>query len=251
MFDSFDKKDYTELDQLVMRYIQMNLDKVAYMRVRELADAIHVAPATVLRFTKKAGFDSFPELRLAIKQELKKRKKLLEQGYSDRSLLPENVFTDDFEEKINQIVEKIAQASLILCVGMGTSGIMAEYAAKQLTTIGYRCFASTAPYLPGLSQREEQHPKDVTLIFSVSGETIEIVQSAKLLKKSHNFVVSITNQSANPLAKVTDMNLSYDTSYNRIHYNMDISSQLPVMFIIETLIKKLYGKHAANSLEKD
>lgn len=53
MFDLFDTETYTDLDQLLIKYINGNLEQVAFMRIRELAEAVHVSPATVMRFSQK------------------------------------------------------------------------------------------------------------------------------------------------------------------------------------------------------
>lgn len=45
MFDLFDTETYTDLDQLLIKYINGNLEQVAFMRIRELAEAVHVSPA--------------------------------------------------------------------------------------------------------------------------------------------------------------------------------------------------------------
>lgn len=240
MFDLFDTETYTDLDQLLIKYINGNLEQVAFMRIRELAEAVHVSPATVMRFSQKAGFASFPEMKVAIKNYVEQQKSILKNEERRRGILPLDVFSNDLEEQIDLITAKLIEAPLIYYLGMGSSGVMAEYAAKQFTTIGLRSFHATSLYLPYLKESQKHSPKDVTLLFSVSGETFEILHIANLLKEAEAFSVSITNHIENHLAGLTSINLSYDTSYDRLQYNVDISSQLPVVFIIETLVKKLY-----------
>ena len=60
-------KQATETDQQIAQYIVNHQEAVAFMRVRELAEKTHVSPATIVRFTKKMGFASFPELRVTLK----------------------------------------------------------------------------------------------------------------------------------------------------------------------------------------
>ena len=43
-------KSFNQLEMDVYNYIVQNEDKVIYMKVRELADAVHVSTTTVLRF---------------------------------------------------------------------------------------------------------------------------------------------------------------------------------------------------------
>ena len=150
MFDLFDTETYTDLDQLLIKYINGNLEQVAFMRIRELAEAVHVSPATVMRFSQKAGFASFPEMKVAIKNYVEQQKSILKNEERRRGILPLDVFSNDLEEQIDLITAKLIEAPLIYCLGMGSSGVMAEYAAKQFTTIGLRSFHATSLYLPYL-----------------------------------------------------------------------------------------------------
>lgn len=242
MFDIQKLKTATELESGIALFVSNNLEKVAYMRVRELADATHVSPATIVRFTQKMGFDSFPEMRLMLKQELSQRKEILGQENSRRDLLSPEIFPRDFDEKVELLVAKLKEAELIHCLGLGASGIMAEYAANQLSTLGYRSFASTSAYFPYLTPKKENHfaRQEVCLFFSVSGETMEVVQTARLIANSPIYSVGITNKETNTLAQLVDLDIFYHTSYDRLYYNADLSSQLPVVYLIETLVKRLY-----------
>ncbi|MFL3710442.1 MurR/RpiR family transcriptional regulator [Vagococcus salmoninarum] len=242
MFEMDKLKTATELDSEIAKYIMTNIEKVAFMRVRELADATHVSPATIVRFTQKMGFSSFPELRVMVKQELAKRKEIHGESQGQQELLSLDVFPVDFSEKVDRLVERLLKADFIHCIGLGASGIMAEYAARQFSTLGYRSFASTSTYFPYLAPKKEGEldSKEVCLIFSVSGETIEIVHIAKLLETSPIYTVSITNREQNTLSKTTDLDIYYRTSYDRVYYNADLSSQLPVVYFIEKVVKKLY-----------
>lgn len=47
----------TELD--IYNYIVANLDKVVYMRIRDLATEAHVSTTTILRFCRKFGCNGF------------------------------------------------------------------------------------------------------------------------------------------------------------------------------------------------
>lgn len=242
MFDILKLKMATVLDNEIARFIDNNLEKVAYMRVRELAEATHVSPATIVRFTQKMGFGGFPEMRLMLKHELNLRKEILGQENVRRRLLAEEVFPDNFDQKIALLVEKLKDAEFIHCLGLGASGIMAEYAARQLSTLGYRSFASTSVYFPYLAPKKEKWAgrHEVCLLFSVSGETLEVVQTAKLIANSDIYAVSITNKETNTLAKYADLDIHYNSSYDRVYYNVDLSSQLPVVYLIETVVKQLY-----------
>lgn len=242
MFDLNKLRHASETDIHIANYISNHPESVAFMRVRELADKTHVSPATIVRFTQKMGFDSFPELRLALKQDLEKRKQSL-QGSQHEFYLKDTQFPVDFKQKIQQVVDKLEQASFIHCLGTGSSSTMAQYAQQRFSSLGYRSFASVSTFIPYMISKQETPSQDeVCLLFSVSGETPDLIHIAKALKETGIYSVSVTNKESNSLATLCDFSLFYDTSINRPSYGVDMSSQLPVVYIIETLAKELYLK---------
>ena len=48
-------KSFNQLEMDVYNYIIGNEEKVVYMKVRELAEEVHVSTTTILRFCKKVG----------------------------------------------------------------------------------------------------------------------------------------------------------------------------------------------------
>ena len=50
-------------EMAIYNYINANLDKVIYMRIRELADATYVSTTTILRFCKKFGCQGYADFK--------------------------------------------------------------------------------------------------------------------------------------------------------------------------------------------
>ena len=197
------------------------------------------------------GYANFPELRLALKQQLQKRANLIKQPKDDLSL-EETYFPADFDEKIYQLIEILDQSNFIHCLGNGASGIMAQYAQQRFSSLGYRSISSLSNFIPYLSTKNEKRDvpiNEVCLLFSVSGETNEVVHLAQALKETGIYSVSITNKENNTLANLCDFSLSYDAPSNRHSQAMDMSSQLPVVYIIEALANRLYLKTYSKSSE--
>lgn len=251
LFDLNLLKQVSETDLQIAQYISNHQSSVAFMRVRELAEKTHVSPATIVRFTKKMGYTSFPELRLALKQNLTERDVMRQQTQS-KNYLAETQLPVDFEQKIEQLVTILEQASFIHCLGNGASGIIAQYAQQRFSTLGYRSIASISAFIPYLASKHEKKNEtidEVCLFFSISGESPDIVQLAKALVDTSIYTVSITNKEANHLATLCDFSLAYDAPSHRQAYNVDLSSQLSAVYIIEALTEKLYLKNNFIDLE--
>ncbi len=53
-------------DQKISDFLIDNIDTAARLSIQDFATAINVSTATISRYAKKIGFDSFQELKLAI-----------------------------------------------------------------------------------------------------------------------------------------------------------------------------------------
>lgn len=245
LFDLEKLRDASETDLQIANYISNHETSVAFMRVRELAEKTHVSPATIIRFTQKMGFHSFPELRLAIKQKLASENSQPTQQVTTDFYLEDTYFPVDFQQKIKQLVELLNQVDVVHCLGTGSSSSMAHYAQQRLSSLGYQSFASISTFIPYLAAKKEAtqtKQTEICLLFSVSGETPDLIHLAKALKETSITAVSITNKEANTLTTLCDFSLSYDTPLKRPSYTVDMSTQLPVVYIIETLVQQLYSK---------
>lgn len=68
---------FNELETSLYNYICQNGEKVAYMRIRELADETHVSTATILRFCRKLNCEGFSEFKVMLKMHLGENKKTI------------------------------------------------------------------------------------------------------------------------------------------------------------------------------
>jgi len=74
----------------------------------------------------------------------------------------------------------------------------------------------------------------------VEGETDILIENSEIIKQCNSTVVSITNSKNSTLAKISDYNISYYIQRERTVYKkmkVDITSQLPAVYIVEALAK--------------
>lgn len=143
----FNIKNYdqlTENDRAILQYMGSNLDKVQYMRVRDIAKNAHVSNSSVMRFIHRIGYSSFPEFKIKV-AEIDKDKNILN---TTNHFYNESDFDVDLMFTLRKVVSKIQDADNIFFIGMGESGAMAEYAARKLSSIGYNCSVIKDPFYP-------------------------------------------------------------------------------------------------------
>ncbi|EUJ26150.1 putative transcriptional regulator [Listeria floridensis FSL S10-1187] len=232
-------KTFTETEQHLYRFIMKNRDKVVYMRVRELSESTHVSPASIVRFTRKLGFDGFSEFKVQLKQEIRstgKRKtadtvEVLEEFF-------ERTLNRDYEKQLEEAVQMIAGASLVVFFGIGTSGILAEYGSRYFSNLKKRTFYIKDPFYPNPA---EQFDNAVIIILSVSGETDHVIDQAQNMREYGSKIISITNTGKNTLAALSDINIPYFVTPEMID-RTNITTQIPVLFLLESIAKKTYNR---------
>ena len=236
---SYDKiQSLNELELSLYSYIVKNSEKVSYMRIRELANEAHVSTTTILRFCKKMNCEGFSEFKVKLRMHIDKE---ANKEITDNTAMLIDFFkkveTRDFQNKISEISELIDESTNVLFVGIGFSGILAKYAARYLSAIGKFAIYMDDPFYPSNCKHKDTN---VAFVFSVSGETSNIIEHINSLKKDNIKIVSVTNNENSTIAKLSDINISYYIQQDKTETH-DITTQIPVLYIIETIGKKLYN----------
>lgn len=243
IFDYLKLNDLSSVEQEIYRFIVNNLEKIPYMRVRDIADGAHVSSTSVFRFVQKIGFHSFPEFRFYIGTHLEnvrqdETKKHI--GIEERvNSLNMGIFHPDVEYQIKNMAYALRDSDCILFMGMGASGAIAQYSARKLASLGYLSIALDDLTYPIRSfLRKDQ--KNVIIFLSVSGETKELIEViAGLEDKNIVKKYCITLNKKSKLAQQCDYSIEYEIKEERKDIYLDLTSQLPSIAILETLISYL------------
>jgi len=230
------------LELEVYHYIINNRELVANMKIKELAAAVHVSPSTIMRFCGKVGFSGYSEFKLTLRNlNYSSKQPAVEQTPPDvgnvQRLIPQETLS-----KIREASALIHRSSRVICVGIGTSGILAKYAARYLTAIGKSCQWIEDPYYP---YPNGDFSDTVVLALSVSGETVVIADRVAHFSKQGAKVVALTNNKESRIAKMAHVNLAYQVSKKEIS-NADLTTQLPTLYLIEALGQALYEESRLN-----
>lgn len=238
MFNYLDFNQVSDIDRLIMKYVVNNLELVSLMRVRDLAEKTHVSSSTIMRFVERAGFESFSNFKYVVKQEIQ-RKSSLSDSINTFDVEDFLTYEKTIDDDINALVSRIENANTIYCAGLGSSGIMAEYFQRLISDVGFTVIASKDGYLPMLWNQKLHEENNIIILFSTSGETKEIIQILEIVKDRPPYIISITNGKDNTIAKLSDLNVPYYIQEDRIAYHISMTSQIPVMYLIETIARKL------------
>lgn len=240
MFTHHTLATLNELEMQVYHFVIKNRDTVMYMTIRELADAAQVSTTTILRFCRKMHCDGYSEFRIRFKLYLEQEKK--QAGHSSVSEIVsffKSINNDEFEMLIDEAVHHIIAAERVIFVGAGTSGTLGKYGARFFSNVGKFSNHIDDPYYPVNS---DMYKDAVAIILSVSGETPEILRLASQFSLHHCQVISITNNDNSSLSRLADFNLSYHMPQLLVSGEYDVTTQVPVIYILETIGRKLANR---------
>ncbi|EOC1350239.1 MurR/RpiR family transcriptional regulator [Cronobacter dublinensis] len=230
------------LEMMVYNFVVKNRDKVMYMTIRELADAAGVSTTTVLRFCRKLNCEGYSEFRVRFKLYLEQNEpQQANFGASEIISFFRSVNNDEFDASLEEAVDIILESERIIFVGAGTSGALAKYGARFFSNVGKFSNHIDDPYFPVTNDMAKNA---LAIVLSVSGETEEILRFASQFSLHRCKVLSVTSHENSSLAKLADFNLSWHVPQTRIAGVYDITTQIPVIYILETLGRKLAKKLA-------
>lgn len=246
MFDLEKVKQLTSTELKVYEYFLQQSARTIDQSVRDIAKETHVSPATVTRTISKLGFANIWEMKLNLKESVNRKSN---QTIFDTSAIIEEFFkrslTTEYDQDIEKAVKIIQDSDIILFLGLGTSGDIASYAARQFANLGQSAFHIQDPYYP-FHLMTRKYGKVVAIICSVTGETSVLLEKVEAMKNLSSKIISITNTSHNTLAKLSDINLAYHLTEEFVdrENNINVTSQIPAIFLLETLARRTYNRTA-------
>ena len=123
---------------------------------------------------------------------------------------------------------------------------MERYAARFFSNVGYYSQYIDDPFYPAPT---DQFEKCLLIAFSNSGETKEVIDQLRLYRGVQSKIISITNDSNSTIAKMSDLTIPYFIKKVILPNTKNISSQVPVVYIIERICRKLQTQKNLEILE--
>lgn len=226
-----------ETETFIYRYVMKHIKVVTNMSVRDLAECTHVSTATVVRFCQKLDCNGFVEFKTKLKL------------FNDGLTLPEtddeiDVLLEffnyarsvDFKEKINKFAKYIKEAKSICFLGIGTSGTLGKYGARYFSNVGYYSQSIDDPYYPPPVDGNES---SLLIALTESGETREVIDQLKMYQSQNTKIVVITNKPGSTIDQMADLGIYYYVKDIILPQTYNISSQVPVLYILERVTHEL------------
>ena len=236
--DRFEEFSRSQKD--VARYIVDHLEEAAFQTAEELARRADTSSSTVVRFSQALGFDGFPELQEAARDEYKRRSHapataagegsesaLLTLGNSEfeTALATDLVNLDESARRVGvedvaEVAGLITRAERIVMVGVDQMAFFASYLRHLLALLDLRAEVVASASQEALARLARIDDETLVIAFCSGRPHALVLRAAKLARKRDCATVAVSDASISELTKLSDHCLYYSSnspSYTRSH----------------------------------
>lgn len=199
-------------------FILENAKTVAEMNIKELSRQTFASTSTIYRMCCKMGFRGYKEFsksliyETAVQNQYKKiGEKEIRKSDSIEDIIEKVTYKNivSIEDTKNLIeagvlarcVELIVQSRTVLLFGIGASFCAAKDTYLKFLRMNKPCVINEDWHSQLLQARNSQ-PDDVGIVFSYSGETVEILSCMKAMRENHTPVIAITRFVKSPVTEL-------------------------------------------------
>lgn len=211
-------EEYSSAEKKLADYIINNVEKIPTMTANELAESAGLSAPTVVRFSKKIGYQSLTDFKINISTELQTG---IDEGFSD--IQPNESFysiknklgnnaqvaireTVDVlkEEKIQEVVQSLEGAETVFLYGVGASSLVVEDIVQKWSRVGKPIIFEKDIHVL-LPQLVSNETKKVLWLISNSGNTADVVAVGEIAKDLGIPVIALTQFGTNHLSRIADV----------------------------------------------
>lgn len=232
----------TSIEESIITYLLNNIDTCLDNGIRGIAKKTYTSPSTIMRLSKKLGYNGFVDLVYSLKLKITSE----DNGEFVNDLEEKNIYTTNYSNASDDFLEYINKGN-ILVSGEGFSELVSKYIYMKLLVLGKRSILSTFIDFDILFDNHAEKIDSVILI-SKSGESSRSAMTCNLAKEKNIKVISFTGNSQSTLAKNSDITFLIDDSEK-----LDNDNFYPNPFFgycietFELLIHKYFLKYQPNS----
>lgn len=257
-------------ERAVADYVLANTQKVCGMNTREVAKEAFVSPATVVRFSKRMGFEGFEQFKRQLYAEWTsndgkdmvidadfpfEKDTTCEDIFDHMLMLEQNALraTKDLIEpdRWDAIICDIAACRHIDIYGEGVSFETARNFKNNMNRIGYDIFMENDRALQ-TNRCANLFADHFNLLLSYSGESGRTLSIARVLNDHHLKTLSITGEGDNSLMRCTEHHLSIAKMEGKIVAGgiSNMCSSISFSFVLDLLYAGIFQKNYEENRRK-
>lgn len=234
----------------IIQYVLENTEAAMELSIHQLAAHTYSSSATILRLCRKLGLEGYRQFRLTISYELAWRKKSADEEKKDitrmdslqeiveKTTYKNIVSLEDSRELVDyamleKCVDLLINCKTVVLYGIGSSLFVAKDAYLKLLRLNKPCIVND-DWHTQLVQARNMTEEDVGIVFSYSGQTVEMVECIKSMQENQVPVITITRYGVSPVSRLSTYNL-YVAANESIFRSGAMSSRISQLNLVDIL----------------
>ncbi len=256
----FDECSRSQKD--VAQYIVDHLDEAAFQTAEELARRANTSSSTVVRFSQALGFEGFPELQAAAREEYRRVHAQpqsaggsggastplfsLDQNEFETSLAADHLNVEETARKVSRtavdaLIDAIVSTEKVLVAGTDQMAFFASYLRHLLMLLDLRVDVVASPSQEALSRLGRIDENTLVIGLSAGRPHPLVVRAMKLARHRKARTAAITDATLSEVAKLGQIKLYY--SSNSPAY---VRSHTALLSLIQALAYGVYARDTAS-----
>jgi len=240
---------YSEMgpaEKRIADFVTGNINDIMATSISELAELCGCGDATVVRFSRRLGFEGYQALKIAIagdlgsastiSSEIEKSDSCYEifsKRINDIAVALNNTQAVLDAEALEKAAKTIMNAKRIVVFGLGNSAAVASDAAHKFLRLGLNAQACTDNHLQAIIASHIDR-QSVAVAISHSGSSKDIVEALRLSKIGGAATIAITNYGSSPIVEAADICLFTKSEETR-HSILAMSSRIAQLAIFDAI----------------
>jgi DNA-binding MurR/RpiR family transcriptional regulator len=255
----FDEFSRSQKD--VAQYIVDHLDEAAFQTAEELARRANTSSSTVVRFSQALGFEGFPELQQAARDEYRRRPPTMPgmEGISlgsaaplfsldhtqfESALAADHVNVEDTAHKLSRssveaAIDAIVSSEKVLIAGADQMAFFASYFRHLLGLLDVRAEIVASPSQEALGRLSRIDEQTLVIGLSAGRPHPLITRTMKLARHRKATTLAITDATLSEVARLARIRLYYSSNTPAF-----VRSHTALLSIIQALAYGVYARDA-------
>ena len=241
-------------EKKVADYVLAQRDQIQFMSITQLADECGVADATISRFCRSLELKGFNAFKLALAQHNAPSPVRNTTAHDTRTIsgrcqevgrLAHEAVQQTMEllqtDSITKAVELIEKASRVMCIGAGSSMILASECANLFSTVTSKFF-TVADTHTQISTLATMGKDDIIFLFSYSGATTSGISLLELAKSRGIRCILLTRFRKSPAAKFADLVLCCGSNEGPYQFG-SVPAKIAQLVVVDFLFQEYFARN--------
>jgi DNA-binding MurR/RpiR family transcriptional regulator len=253
-------EEFSRSQKDVAQYIVDHLDEAAFQTAEELARRANTSSSTVVRFSQALGFEGFPELQQAARDEYRRLVGgiggsadalaaaaplfSLDHTEFEAALASDHVNVEDTAHKLSRAdveaaIDAIVSAEKVLIAGIDQMAFFASYLRHLLMLLDQRAEVVAGPSQEALGRLSRIDSETLVIGLSAGRPHPLITRTMKLARHRKAPTLAITDATLSEVARLARIRLYYSSNTPAF-----VRSHTALLSLIQALAYGVYARDA-------